>query len=164
MNDWASVIISIALGVWTHIAWDGFTHADGFGTELMPALATPWLIVWGQTLPGYKVLQYGSSVVGLPILGVVVARWYGRQRSTDERAIAAASRARRVLAITLLLGAPLVAVAVSLCCVPRAEPGFARLFVYEVVTRTIATYLVGIVALTLPQRGSRIDVMRSGPL
>ncbi len=57
---------SLLLGVLSHIAWDAFTHEGRWGLELIPGLAASW-----GPLPGYKWLQYASSVGGL----VVIAAW-----------------------------------------------------------------------------------------
>jgi len=149
---WASVVASIALGVWTHIFWDGFTHAGRFGSALIPQLALPWLTLSGHAIPGSKVLQYGSSVVGLPLLAVIVARWYRRQPADHAVAIAPAGRLRRVLACLLLIAAPTAGVVVAWSRALRAHTLYADVLAYEFVTHTLATYLVGFVALTLPQR------------
>lgn len=57
--------VSLILGVLSHIAWDLFTHEGRGGVDLLPALDETW-----GPLPGYKWLQYGSSVLGLVIIGV----------------------------------------------------------------------------------------------
>jgi hypothetical protein len=151
MRGWASVVLSIALGVLTHIVWDGFTHAHRFGSALWPALNATWLSFAGQELPGYKLLQYGSSAVGLPLLVGVMARWYRKQPAGSARsAMPAASATKRVLAIALLLGAPLVMFAIG----RGAKHGDGELLAYYVVTRTISAYLIGFVALTLPRTRS----------
>jgi hypothetical protein len=46
------LIVSLAFGVLTHIAWDLFTHEGRLGVELMPALEDQW-----GPLPGVKWLQ-----------------------------------------------------------------------------------------------------------
>ena len=58
----ALLVVSLALGVVSHIAWDLFTHEGRGGVDLFPALAEQW-----GPLAGYKWLQHGSSVVGLAI-------------------------------------------------------------------------------------------------
>jgi hypothetical protein len=147
---WCAVGLSIAVGVWTHILWDSFTHEGRWGSELLPVLARPWLTVGAHPFPGYKVLQHGSSAIGLPLLGVVVARRYARAPGSD-RSVAAASHTRRVVAAAVLIGAPLAAIALVWDGVPGAGLDFAEVLAYRAVTRTIAVYLVGFVALTLPQ-------------
>lgn len=59
------LIVSLMLGVLSHIVWDLFTHEGRWGSELLPAIAG----MWGP-LPGIKWLQHGSSLVGLAIIGV----------------------------------------------------------------------------------------------
>lgn len=59
------LVLALAIGVASHIAWDWFTHEGRVGTEALPVLD----VAWGP-LPGYKWLQYGSSVAGLVVLAV----------------------------------------------------------------------------------------------
>jgi hypothetical protein len=69
------LVVSLALGVASHIAWDLFTHSGRAGVGLFPALAEQW-----GALPGYKWLQYGSGVVGLAIIAVWAVRWLRGRR------------------------------------------------------------------------------------
>jgi len=101
----ALVLVGIAAGIASHILWDGFTHEGRFGTVLLPALARPW-----GPLPGYKMLQYGSGLGGLIILGAAGALWL---RGREPRPTAPAPRVLRLgwwLSLPMLL---LGAVAVS---------------------------------------------------
>ena len=65
-----TIVVSLVLGVLSHIVWDAFTHEGRWGTGLVPALAEPW-----GPLPGIKWLQYGSSLIGLGILAVCAIVW-----------------------------------------------------------------------------------------
>ena len=64
----ALLLAYIFLGACTHVVWDDFTHADGFAVRSLPLLRTVVDMGGGWTLPGYRVLQYGSSVLGLLFL------------------------------------------------------------------------------------------------
>jgi hypothetical protein len=68
------VAASLVLGVVSHIAWDAFTHEGRWGLSMFPALGREW-----GPLPGYKWLQYGSSVVGLGGLGLFALFWLRRR-------------------------------------------------------------------------------------
>lgn len=69
----AVIVASAAIGNYTHLAWDGLTHAAGWGEHLFPrqldrSVALP--LVGGHMIV-YRVLQYVSSLIGL-----VVVAWY----------------------------------------------------------------------------------------
>ncbi|WP_311260408.1 DUF4184 family protein [Microbacterium sp. WCS2018Hpa-9] len=68
---------SLVLGVLTHIVWDLFTHEGRWGVDALPALDDMWGL-----LTGYKWLQYGSSVIGLLIIGIWAIR---RLQHADPR-------------------------------------------------------------------------------
>ena len=75
------LVISLAIGVVSHIVWDLFTHEGRWGTTVIPALASEW-----GPLPGFKWLQHGSSVIGLAIIGIWMLVWLVR-RDTEASVI-----------------------------------------------------------------------------
>jgi membrane-bound metal-dependent hydrolase YbcI (DUF457 family) len=68
------LVISLAIGILSHIVWDLFTHEGRWGVEVLPVLDQPW-----GPLTGFKWLQHGSSVLGLAILGVWAILWLRRR-------------------------------------------------------------------------------------
>lgn len=69
----AWTLLALVVGAATHVLWDEFTHARRWGPETFPVLAEQW-----GAMPGYRWLQYGTSVLGgLVLLGWAV-RWWSR--------------------------------------------------------------------------------------
>lgn len=64
------LVVSLLIGVASHVLWDGFTHEGRLGPTLFPALGERW-----GPLTGFTWLQHGSSVLGLAILGVAGIIW-----------------------------------------------------------------------------------------
>ncbi len=71
------VLVSLAIGVLTHVLWDSFTHGDGFVVERVALLREP---VLGSLELG-RVLQHLSTVLG----GAALLVW-GLRRSSRWRA------------------------------------------------------------------------------
>lgn len=69
------LVLSLVLGVVTHVAWDFFAHEGRAGDALFPALEERW-----GPLLGVKWLQYGSGVFGLAALGIFGLWWLSRRR------------------------------------------------------------------------------------
>jgi hypothetical protein len=67
--------LAILIGASTHLFWDSFTHQDRWGTQLLPILDRTALTISGKPIAGYKVLQYGSTLVFLPALILGLCRW-----------------------------------------------------------------------------------------
>ena len=65
---------SIEIGVVTHLLWDAFTHADRWGTQLLPFLD-------GRTGPFHTadIAHWTSSFIGLGIIAIWGYRWLARQ-------------------------------------------------------------------------------------
>ncbi|SFN66997.1 protein of unknown function [Algoriphagus ornithinivorans] len=67
-NSW-KVILSIFLGIGTHLFLDAFTHVDGFMVNLIPALAADLHFASIQ-IPVYDFLQISLSVIGLVLVAI----------------------------------------------------------------------------------------------
>ncbi len=75
--------IAFAIGSSTHIVWDAFTHEWGWGIGLLPVL-TESASILGFSLPFYKLIQHGSTIIGLPLLAALsVILIYKRQPQID---------------------------------------------------------------------------------
>ncbi len=59
-------VFALLLGALSHVAWDAFTHRDGWATLTWPDL---FLQVFFLKLPLYKTLQYGFGLGGLLFCG-----------------------------------------------------------------------------------------------
>jgi hypothetical protein len=72
---WGAVVVSLFAGAVSHLAWDAFTHG---GAPIVRAL--PWLQRTLASLGGYevfvfRVLQHGSTALGLALLAFWSWRW-----------------------------------------------------------------------------------------
>ncbi len=67
--NWALAPLSLFVGSWTHLAWDSFTHADGWMVLRVSALSAP-VSFFSYTGQLCHVLQYASSVFGLAVLAI----------------------------------------------------------------------------------------------
>ena len=72
-SKWLIVICSIIIGAFSHLFWDGFTHATGFFVKEYPQMRNK-ISVAGLPLPYYNVLQHLSTLVGGLIILVTVLR------------------------------------------------------------------------------------------
>lgn len=79
--SWSAVallVVSLAIGVASHIVWDLFTHEGRWGSEVIPALADEW-----GPVAGFKWLQWGSGFAGLAIIGVWAIVWLRRADASN---------------------------------------------------------------------------------
>ena len=63
-KQWLVIMLSILVGAFTHILWDGFTHANTVFTNAMPSLRHVFHL-FGEKVPVYEILQHTSTLVGL---------------------------------------------------------------------------------------------------
>ncbi|HVC30831.1 MAG TPA: DUF4184 family protein [Steroidobacteraceae bacterium] len=69
---WMLAPLSLLVGSWTHLAWDSFTHPDGWMVSRISALSAP-VSLFSYTGERCHVLQYVSSVFGLAVLAIWLA-------------------------------------------------------------------------------------------
>jgi hypothetical protein len=67
---------ALLLGAFTHIAWDSFTHANGWFVQHIPLLKTPLLRTSRGALHLYKTLQHGSGAFGVLLCLLWYAKWF----------------------------------------------------------------------------------------
>ncbi|MCX4238605.1 DUF4184 family protein [Streptomyces sp. NPDC020707] len=93
------IVASALIGIATHLAWDAFTHHDGFFVTHAPWLTSPL----AGSLTWARALQHLSTIGGLAAIALYV--WRGRARLLTDRVRAGLSdtpRSRAVLAVALL--------------------------------------------------------------
>ena len=97
--------MAIVVGAWTHQIWDAFTHRGRWGTQVWPALNLE-LHILGLPLRGYKMFQYGSTLIGLPLLVLLAVQ---KLRVTRPHEIPETTLGKwKPVVFTLILGIPLV--------------------------------------------------------
>lgn len=108
------VAISILAGALTHIVWDAFTHGDGLGVLVLPILSRLIVTISGYDLFVYKLLQHGSTLVGVVLLASWTARWVGRADPPGAAPLPTfAPRTRVLIAGGLLAGGALIGILLS---------------------------------------------------
>src|SRR5690625_813169 len=99
-------LLSLALGLLTHVVWDALTDIDGWPARSLAVLGAHFAL----SAPWGRLLQHASTIVGLTVIALVA--W--RRRSTWFASWQAPHRPRflRVLALVLVSAATaMVAVA-----------------------------------------------------
>jgi hypothetical protein len=94
---WVAWYLTLAIGTFSHVLWDAFTHREGQAVQVVPALRT---VVAGQAV--YEWLQLVSSVVGGAIVVWFVVRVH-RREPDDGSGIPDPRRLAVVTAVVLTL-------------------------------------------------------------
>ncbi|WP_143304689.1 DUF4184 family protein [Chitinophaga vietnamensis] len=66
-QHYIAVIFSILLGVYSHLFLDAFTHGHGYFVQHLPALQAA-VDLPGKTMPGWYLMQFITSILGLIVL------------------------------------------------------------------------------------------------
>jgi len=99
-SNWALAPLSLLIGTWTHLAWDSFTHPDGWMVSRISALSAP-VSLFSYTGELCHVLQYASSVFGLAVLAI----WFARLPAPDVRSAERAGGGPLLLALLFAVAA-----------------------------------------------------------
>ncbi|MFV0538344.1 MAG: DUF4184 family protein [Dysgonomonas sp.] len=70
-KNWITVIISILIGIITHLFWDSFTHNGAYFVQRIPFLERTFSL-FNVEVPVFKFLQHGSTLLGAIIIFYVV--------------------------------------------------------------------------------------------
>lgn len=74
LNDIKRVVkftYSAVIGMITHVIWDGFTHESGLFVEHIKILVSS-IKFYNYNIPIYKVLQHGSTIIGIIIIAIYI--------------------------------------------------------------------------------------------
>jgi len=82
---WPAVVLSIAAGTLSHLAWDFATHGNEGLWAMFPWLDTRLAVVSAYPIYGQTVIRMASNVIGIGFLAWRIARW---RRSTPAAPLA----------------------------------------------------------------------------
>jgi hypothetical protein len=82
IRQWVLAACGLLAGAVTHLVWDGFTHENARGIRMIPWLEDPVVDIGSHRLAGFRLMQDGSSLIGLAV--VVGLLWYGLRRGTEK--------------------------------------------------------------------------------
>jgi len=71
--NWFVVIISLLIGIASHLFWDGFTHDHGHFVEIIPSLKNK-VNLFDLQIPIFKILQHSSSLVGALLIVLAIRK------------------------------------------------------------------------------------------
>ncbi|MFJ4037954.1 DUF4184 family protein [Microbacterium sp. NPDC090007] len=152
------LVLSLVVGVASHIAWDLFTHEGRTGEQLLPVLAEQW-----GPFSGAKWLQHASSAFGLVVLAVFAVMWLSRRTPEPvRRLIPDAARWAWWLSLPVALVVASVA-AVAVNGGFDAEYTITHL-IYGVLTKVAAAWAAAtlVLALVVQARRARVVARRDG--
>jgi len=136
------VLASLTVGIATHLVWDAFTHPDGWAVLRLAPLRHEF-----GAFTGYRWAQYGSSAVGLVVLGVWGAVWVRRVpiHALPRTRLRASWRIMCWIAVATVLIA--VALTIWVGGVLGGSDVFGRVVLYHTATRAIAA--AGVLAVLI---------------
>ena len=73
IQHWGVVILSLLVGIASHLLWDSFTHRLGFFVQHFPVFKNG-IDLLGITFPVYRVVQHVSTFVGFAVLILIIMR------------------------------------------------------------------------------------------
>jgi Domain of unknown function (DUF4184) len=82
IRQWVLAACGVLAGAVTHLVWDAFTHENARGVRMIPWLEEPVVDIGSHRMAGVRLMQDGSSLIGLVIvLGLL---WYGLRRGREQ--------------------------------------------------------------------------------
>lgn len=66
------ILISLMIGIVTHLVWDSFTHKEGWIVQQVPGMRSPLFSVGQSVISPYKLAQHVSTVLGGLFIAIIV--------------------------------------------------------------------------------------------
>jgi Domain of unknown function (DUF4184) len=82
LRRWGMAAWGVLAGAVTHLIWDAFTHENARGVRMIPWLDEPIVEIGNHHIYGFRLLQDGSSLLGLLIVLAFVC--YGLRRGSPQ--------------------------------------------------------------------------------
>src|SRR5215475_14904985 len=100
-------VLSLVIGIWTHVLWDSVTHPDGWLVGHIPVLFLPLFHFDGRTARVCTVLWYGSSFVAVGWLFVAFEKWKHNAITATGANVAAGKRILQDAIVAAILVIPM---------------------------------------------------------
>jgi uncharacterized protein DUF4184 len=96
-SKFVMIVVSILVGVGTHVLWDSFTHQNTWLYHRWPSLHAPIRIPILGATPIYKLLQHASTLFGIGVLSIWLLVWYRRTNPRSKATRNGISGAQRFI-------------------------------------------------------------------
>jgi len=109
IRRFGAIVLSLCIGIMTHLLWDSFTHAHTWAYEHWAWLRIPETIVilgHGRVILHCSLLQYASSIIGCAALAVWIVLWYRSTSPVTTVKQPVFTPARRVIIAAAMLCLP----------------------------------------------------------
>lgn len=102
MRRFLLVVLSLLVGIATHLAWDSFTHSHRWVYRHVGLLHRHIMLPWFHQMEIYSFLQMLSSVVGVLILFLWIRSWYRATPPSPHPLQTVLPRAQKTLILTAM--------------------------------------------------------------
>jgi hypothetical protein len=111
VRQWLLAVCGVLAGAVTHLSWDAFTHENARGVRMIPWLEEPIVEIGNHHMAGVRLLQDGSSLIGLVVVLALV--FYGLRRGREQPVLTRplGTAERRLWLLAYVLGAVALSVA-----------------------------------------------------
>lgn len=128
-------LISVAIGLFSHYAWDSLTDAGGWAMTYIPSLDQ----VQVGGLSADRILQHASSALGMAVIAFWCVKRYRSQQVTVERM--PVSRSWKVKRLALVVGLVVATAAFSAVSLNRAMARDSSLNLEAALSRLVTSGL-----------------------
>lgn len=101
------VVVSLLVGIWTHLLWDSLTHKEGWIVLHVAVLRMPVATIAGRKLKVFQLFWYLSSFLGVVLLYLAYEGWRNKRAGVEAQLTTSGSilRAGLVGTLAVMLGA-----------------------------------------------------------
>ena len=97
------ILVCLVLGIVTHVVWDSFTHSFSWPWREFRWLRQRVHVPFLGSVPGFSVMQYGSTIVGMLALATWIGLWYRKTVPAVSALQNPPTESRFVLGVAMLV-------------------------------------------------------------
>ncbi len=100
LTRFLNIVLSLQIGIFTHVLWDSFTHRSGWAYRHWAWLRKTTEIPGIGDRAQFQLMQAGSTVLGLAVLAIIIYLWF--RRTPPRRDASGWTDARRIAIVAVM--------------------------------------------------------------
>jgi len=152
-----AVLISISLGIATHVLWDSFTHPQNWVYQLVPSADRSMIIPLIGSFSIFELLDYGSSIFGIAALGIWFLYWYRRTEAAPPSETPSLKASSKVTIVLVMVTVAIIGATIRALVIGRshAHDVFPGLVVAYFVVTSIGLFFGQVIVYALMRNSTR---------
>jgi hypothetical protein len=144
------ILCALAIGAFSHIMWDSFTHENGWAVGKLPVLQTSLFNIGNLEFTLYKLLQHSSGVFGLLLMAYCFWRWFNTKAEVGKVEQLLPDNLRHLTLVAIILLTCIIGVGIGFWSASDSSRSIAlQVFVVQSIIGGMTTFALCLLIFSL---------------